>query len=52
VSAVTRLIEALVGLACLLMAFPCWARGGTVFRAVAVVLGLAGVVAIGNALLA
>ena len=45
----TATIEALVGAACLSMAWPCWARATPLFRAVGVALGVAGAVAIANA---
>jgi hypothetical protein len=45
----TAIVEALVGGACLAMAWPCWRRGTPVFRGVGIVLGIAGAVAIVNA---
>ncbi|MEP6759018.1 MAG: hypothetical protein ABJB55_07485 [Actinomycetota bacterium] len=45
----TAAIEALVGVACLAMAWPCWKRGTPLFRVVGLVLGVAGSVAIVNA---
>ena len=45
----TAAIEALVGAACLAMAWTCWARRTPPFRAMAAVLALAGAVAIVNA---
>jgi hypothetical protein len=50
VTAVTATIEALVGTACLAMGWACWQRGTLVFRIVAVALAIAGVIAVGNAL--
>jgi putative effector of murein hydrolase len=49
VTSVTAVIELLVGAACIAIAVPCWRQGSTMFRAVGVVLGLAGVVAVVNA---
>ena len=49
-TAVTATIELLVGIACVALAWPCWRRGGAVFRVVAVVLALAGLTAIANAI--
>ena len=46
---VTSAIEALVGAACLAMAWASWRRGTPSFRGVAVVLAVAGGVAIANA---
>ena len=46
---VTSAIEALVGAACLAMAWVCWRRRTPSFRGVAVVLAVAGAVAISNA---
>ena len=48
-TAVTALIEFLVGLVCLAMAWPSWQRGTRLFRGVALILALAGIVAVGNA---
>ena len=48
-TSVTAVIELLVGAACIAIAVPCWRQGSTMFRAVGVVLGLAGVVAVVNA---
>jgi hypothetical protein len=50
VTGVTAVIEALVGAACLTMAWGCWRRGTVLFRGAAVVLGVAGLVAITNAI--
>jgi hypothetical protein len=49
VTALTATIEALVGVACLAMGWVCWQRTTVVFRAVGVVLAIAGAVAVGNA---
>lgn len=46
----TASIEALVGTVCLAMGWACWQRGTFVFRIVAAVLAIAGVTAVGNAL--
>jgi putative effector of murein hydrolase len=51
VTTVTALIEALVGLACVAMAWPCWQRRTFLFRAIAAILALAGITAVGNALI-
>ena len=45
----TAIVEALVGVACLALAVPCWRRATALFRSHAVVLALAGLVAIANA---
>ena len=50
VTIVTAAIEALVGTACIAMGWACWTRGTTLFRVVAVVLVVAGLVAIANAI--
>ena len=47
----TATVEALVGAACLAMAWPWWRRATPVSRVVAVVLAIAGATAIGNAVL-
>ena len=49
VSGVTAVIEGLVGGACVAMAWACWTRGTALFRGVGLVLAVAGVVAIANA---
>jgi hypothetical protein len=46
---VTAAIEALVGAACLAMAWICWRRGTALFRAVAALLAIAGAAAVINA---
>ena len=48
---VSTVIEALVGAACIAMAWPCWRRATPVFRVVAIVLAIAGATAVGNAVL-
>lgn len=48
-TAVTAAIEALVGVACLAMAWACWQRATPVVRMVAAALAVAGVVAVVNA---
>ncbi|MFI5055214.1 MAG: hypothetical protein ACHQAW_02300 [Actinomycetota bacterium] len=48
-SGVTAVIEALVGGACVAMAWACWTRGSALFRGVGLMLAVAGVVAIANA---
>ena len=47
----TTTVEALVGAACLAMGWACWQRATPVFRAMGVVLAIAGLVAVGNAAL-
>lgn len=49
VTGVTAVIEALVGMACIAMGWACWTRRTALFRGVAVVLTVAGLVAIVNA---
>jgi len=49
VTSVTAVIELLVGAACIAIAVPCRRQGSTVFRVMGVVLGVAGVVAVVNA---
>jgi hypothetical protein len=49
VSGVTAAIEALVGVACVAMAWACWTRRTALFRGVGIALAVAGVVAIVNA---
>jgi len=49
VTIVTAAIEALVGVACIAMAVVCWRHATPLFRIVAAILALAGVVAIANA---
>jgi TRAP-type C4-dicarboxylate transport system permease small subunit len=49
VTGLTTTVEALVGAACIAMGWACWQRATPVFRAAAVMLGIAGVVAIANA---
>ena len=48
-TSVTAVIEFLVGAACIAIAVPCWRQGSTTFRVIGVVLGVAGVVAVVNA---
>ena len=48
-TSVTAVIEFLVGAACIAVAVPCWRQGSTTFRVIGVVLGVAGVVAVVNA---
>ena len=48
-TSVTAVIELLVGAACIAIAVPCWRQGSTTFRVIGVVLGVAGVVAVVNA---
>ena len=48
VDAVNDLIEMLVGLACLALAWPAWRRGGAI-RVVAVVFAVAGFAAVAHA---
>jgi hypothetical protein len=50
-TALNRVLELLVGLACLGLAWPAWQRGH-VFRVVAVVLAVGGVAAVGHAIFA
>jgi hypothetical protein len=50
VTRATAVIELLVGAACLVMAWPCWRRGGLTFRIVGAALAVAGLAAIANAL--
>lgn len=45
----TVVIEALVGGACLAMAWACWMRGTTLFRWVGIGLAVGGAVAVTNA---
>jgi putative effector of murein hydrolase len=49
VTSVTAVIELLVGAACVAIALPCWRQGSPVFRIIAVVLAVAGVTAVVNA---
>lgn len=49
VTGLTAVIEALVGAACLSMAWACWTRGTALFRGVGIVLAVAGAVAVANA---
>jgi len=49
VTSVAAAIEALVGAACLAMAWVCWRRATPLFRGVGIVLAVAGLVAIANA---
>jgi hypothetical protein len=49
VTGVTAVIEALVGAACVAMAWACWTRDTALFRGVGLALAVAGVVAIANA---
>jgi hypothetical protein len=49
VTSVTAVIELLVGAACIAIAVPCWGQGSTMFRVMGAVLGVAGVVAVINA---
>ena len=45
----TDVIELLVGAACIAIALPCWRQGSTVFRVMGVILAIAGVTAVVNA---
>ena len=49
-TSVTAVIELLVGAACIAIALPCWRQGSRVFRVFGVVLAVAGVTAVINAL--
>jgi hypothetical protein len=49
VTSVTAVIELLVGAACIAIALPCWRQGVPVFRVIGVVLAIAGVTAVINA---
>jgi hypothetical protein len=46
---VTAVIELLVGAACIAIALPCWRQGSPLFRIIAVVLAVAGITAVINA---
>ena len=48
-TSVTAVIELLVGVACVAIALPCWRQGSTVFRVMGVVLAIAGITAVVNA---
>ena len=48
-TSVTGVIELLVGAACIAIALPCWHQGSTMFRVMGVVLAVAGVTAVVNA---
>ena len=48
-TSVTGVIELLVGAACIAIALPCWRQGSTMFRVMGVVLAVAGVTAVVNA---
>ena len=48
-TSVTAVIELLVGAACIAIAVPCWRQGSTVFRVMGIVLAIAGITAVGNA---
>jgi hypothetical protein len=50
VTGATAVIEALVGAACVAMAWACWTRHTALFRGVGIALAVAGVVAIVNAI--
>jgi putative effector of murein hydrolase len=50
VSAVTAVIELLVGAACVALAVALWARRTPTFRVVAICLAIAGLVAVVNAI--
>jgi hypothetical protein len=50
VTTVTAVIELLVGLACIAIAWPCWRQGAVLFHAIAVVLAVAGLTAVVNAI--
>jgi hypothetical protein len=49
VTSVTAVIELLVGAACFAIALPCWRHGSPMFRVIAIVLGVAGLTALINA---
>jgi putative effector of murein hydrolase len=49
VTTVTAVIELLVGAACIAIAVPCWRQGSTAFRVMSVVLAVAGLTAVVNA---
>jgi len=49
VTSLTAVIELLVGAACIAIALPCWRQGSPMSRTVAVVLGVAGLTAVINA---
>jgi hypothetical protein len=49
VTSVTAVIELLVGAACIAIALPCGRQGSTMFRVMGVVLAVAGVTAVVNA---
>jgi len=51
VTGLTATIEAFVGAACLAMGWACWQRATPIFRTAAMVLAIAGLVAVGNAVL-
>ena len=48
-TSVTAVIELLVGAACIAIALPCWRQDSTTFRVMSVVLAVAGVTAVVNA---
>lgn len=48
-TSVTAVIELLVGAACIAIALPCWRQGSTMLRVMGVVLAVAGVTAVVNA---
>ena len=48
-TSVTAVIELLVGTACIAIAVPCWRQGSTVFRVMGIVLAVAGITAVVNA---
>lgn len=48
-TSVTAVLELLVGAACIAIALPCWRQASTVFRVIGVVLALAGLTAVANA---
>ena len=48
-TSVTAVIELMVGAACIAIAVPCWRHGSTVFRVMGVVLAVAGITAMVNA---
>ena len=48
-TSVTAVIELLVGTACIAIAVPCWRQGSAVFRVMGIVLAVAGITAVVNA---
>jgi putative effector of murein hydrolase len=49
VTSVTAVIELLVGVACTAIAVPCWRQRPPIFRVIGVVLAIAGLTAVVNA---